>query len=134
MPERPYTYYDFTLSLCPECLKRIDAKVVFEDERVYMLKRCPEHGAQKVLIATDVDYYKRCRHYLKPGEMVRTFNTWTHYGCPYDCGICPDHEQHGCLTLIEVTDRCNLECPICYASSGPMHGKHRTLEEVERML
>jgi len=134
MPDRPYTYYDFTLSLCPTCLKRIDAKVIFEEGNVFMLKRCPEHGAQKVLIATDVDYYKRCRHYLKPGEMVKTFNTKTHFGCPYDCGICPDHEQHGCLTLIEVTDRCNLQCPICYAGSGPMHGNHRTLEEIERML
>ncbi|MBL7985450.1 MAG: radical SAM protein, partial [Flavobacteriales bacterium] len=134
MPERPYIYYDFTLSLCPHCLRRIDAKIIFQDDRVYLLKRCPEHGAQKVLIATDVEYYKRCRNYLKPGELPRTFNTKTHYGCPYDCGICPDHEQHGCLTIIEVTDRCNLSCPICYANSGPMHGRHRTMDEIERML
>ena len=134
MPERPYTYYDFTLSLCPECLRRIDAKVVFEDELVYMLKRCPEHGAQKVLIATDVDYYKRCRHYLKPGEMVRIFNTRTHYGCPYDCGLCTDHEQHSCLSLIEICDFCNLRCPVCYASSGPDRQQYRSLAQVERML
>lgn len=134
MPGRPYTYYDFTLSLCPHCLRRIDAKIVFQDEKVFMLKRCPEHGAQKVLIATDVEYYKRCRHYLKPGEMVRTFNTETHFGCPYDCGICPDHEQHGCLTLVEVTDRCNLTCPVCYTESSPLHGNHYKLEEIERML
>ncbi len=134
MPERPYIYYDFTQSLCSTCLRRVDAKVIFQDEQVFMLKRCPEHGPEKVLIATDIAYYKRCRHYLKPGELPKTFNTKTHFGCPYDCGICPDHEQHGCLTIVEVTDRCNLECPICYASSGPMHGKHRTLEEIERML
>ena len=54
MPTRNYTYYDFTLSLCPECLKRIDAKIVFEGEKVYMLKRCPEHGRSKVLIADDI--------------------------------------------------------------------------------
>ncbi len=58
MPERPYTYYDFTLSLCPQCLRRIEAKIVFEDGNVYMLKRCPEHGRQKVRIATDIEYYK----------------------------------------------------------------------------
>lgn len=134
MPERPYTYYDFTVSLCPECLRRIDAKIVFEADNVYMLKNCPEHGFSKVLIATDVEYYKNIRNYNKPSEMPLQFNTDTHYGCPYDCGLCRDHEQHSCLTVVEITDRCNLTCPTCYAMSSPHYGRHRTLEEVEAML
>ncbi len=134
MPVRKYTYYDFTLSLCPECLRRVDAKIVFEDDKVYMLKRCPEHGASKVLIADDIEYYKNIRNYNKPSETPYTFNTKTHYGCPYDCGLCPDHEQHSCLTVLEVTDRCNLTCPTCYAGSSPTYGRHRTLEEVKKML
>ncbi len=134
MPTRKYTYYDFTLSLCPECLKRIDAKIVFEEDKVYMLKRCPEHGNSKVLIADDVEYYKNIRNYNKPSETPYKFNTKTHYGCPYDCGLCPDHEQHSCLTVIEVTDRCNLSCPTCYACSSPSYGRHRTLEEIKTML
>lgn len=134
MPERKYNYYDFTLSLCPECLKRVDAKIVFEDDKVYMLKRCREHGNSKVLIADDIEYYKNIRNYNKPSEMPYTFNTKTDYGCPYDCGLCPDHEQHSCLTVVEVTDRCNLTCPTCYAGSSPTYGRHRTLEEVKAML
>jgi len=134
MPTRKYTYYDYTISLCPECLKRIDAKIVFEDENVYMLKRCPEHGNTKVLIADDIEYYKNIRNYNKPSETPYKFNTETHYGCPYDCGLCPDHEQHSCLTIIEITDRCNLTCPTCYAGSSPTHGRHRTFEEVKIML
>lgn len=134
MPESKYVYYDFTLSLCPACLRRVEAKIVFEDEKVFMLKRCPEHGRQKVLIATDVAYYKNIRNYNKPSEYPLRFSTKTHFGCPYDCGLCTDHEQHSCLTLIEVTDRCNLSCPTCYASSSPMHGRHRTLAEIEEML
>lgn len=131
---RPYTYYDFTLSLCSKCLGRVDAKVVFENGHVYLLKRCPDHGKEKCLIATDIDYYKRCRNYLKPGEMPLRFNTKTEYGCPYDCGLCPDHEQHSCLTLLEITDRCNLTCPTCYASSSPTHGRHRSVDEITKML
>lgn len=134
MPERSYTYYDYTVSLCPECLRRVDAKIVFEDNKVLMLKNCPEHGFSKVLIATDVAYYKNIRNYNKPSEMPLQFNTKTHYGCPYDCGLCADHEQHSCLTVVEITDRCNLSCPTCYAMSSPHYGRHRTLEEVERML
>jgi hypothetical protein len=134
MPTRKYTYYDYTISLCPECLKRIDAKIVFENNCVYMLKRCPEHGNSKVLIADDIEYYKNIRNYNKPSETPYKFNTKTHYGCPYDCGLCPDHEQHSCLTIIEITDRCNLTCPTCYAGSSPTHGRHRTFNEVKTML
>jgi uncharacterized radical SAM superfamily Fe-S cluster-containing enzyme len=134
MPVRNYTYYDFTVSLCPECLKRIDTKIVFEDGKVYMLKTCPDHGFFKVVIATDIEYYKNTRNYNKPSETPLKFNTAVHYGCPYDCGLCTDHEQHSCLTLVEITDRCNLACPTCYAMSSPHYGRHRTVEEVERML
>ncbi|WP_299383149.1 radical SAM protein [uncultured Lacinutrix sp.] len=134
MPVRKYTYYDFTLSLCPECLRRVDAKIVFENDNVYMLKRCKEHGNSKVLIADDIEYYKNIRNYNKPSETPYKFNTKTDYGCPYDCGLCPDHEQHSCLTVVEVTDRCNLTCPTCYAGSSPTYGRHRTLDEIKAML
>ncbi len=134
MPERPYIYYDFTLSICSTCLRRVDAKIGFEDGKVYMLKTCKQDGFEKVLIATDVEYYKNCRNYAKRSEMPLKFNKATHYGCPYDCGLCQDHEQHSCLTVVEVTDRCNLSCPTCYAMSSPSYGRHRTLEEIEQML
>ncbi len=132
--ERPYIYYDFTLSLCSTCLRRVDAKIIFEDEKVFMLKNCPTHGREKVLIATDIDYYRTTRNYAKRSEIPQRFNTDTHFGCPYDCGLCPDHEQHSCVTVLEVTDRCNLTCPTCYAMSSPHYGRHRTLEEIEKML
>ena len=134
MPVRNYTYYDYTISLCPTCLKRIEAKIVFEEGKVYMLKTCAEHGFMKVLIATDIPYYKNIRNYNKPSETPLKFHNKVHYGCPYDCGLCTDHEQHSCLTLIEVTDRCNLSCPTCYAMSSPHYGRHRTMEEIEQMF
>lgn len=134
MIDKDYIYYDFTISLCSTCLKRIDAKIVFKNEKVYMLKSCPEHGKEEVIIATDVDYYKQIRNYNKKSEYPKKFNTATHYGCPYDCGLCTDHEQHSCLTVIEVTDRCNLTCPTCYAESSPFHGTHKTLAEINDMF
>jgi 7,8-dihydro-6-hydroxymethylpterin dimethyltransferase len=99
-----------------------------------MLKNCPTHGHEKVLIATDVEYYRTTRNYAKRSEIPKRFNTATHFGCPYDCGLCPDHEQHSCVTVLEVTDRCNLTCPTCYAMSSPHYGRHRTLGEIEKML
>lgn len=134
MPVKNYTYYDFTISLCPECLRRVDAKIIFEDGNVYMLKTCPDHGFHKVLIADDIEYYKNIRNYNKASEAPLKANTNTHYGCPYDCGLCQDHEQHSCVSVVEITDRCNLTCPTCYAMSSPHYGSHRTIEEVERMF
>jgi uncharacterized radical SAM superfamily Fe-S cluster-containing enzyme len=134
-PTRPYLFYDTAVSLCGTCYRRVDAKIVFENDSVYMLKRCPQHGFQRVLIADDVDYYRRCREvFIKPPEMPQHWNTPVKYGCPYDCGLCPDHEQHSCLSLLEITDACNLNCPLCYASSGTHRTTHRSLEQVERML
>ncbi|MGH7624855.1 MAG: radical SAM protein, partial [Gemmatimonadaceae bacterium] len=52
----------------------------------------------------------------------------------YDCGLCTDHEQHSCLSLVEICDACNLRCPICYATSGPDRQHYRSLEHIERML
>ncbi len=134
MPVKDYTYYDFTVSLCPTCLKRVDAKIIFEDEKVFMTKTCKDHGFFKVLLASDIAYYKNIRNYNKTSEKPLKANTKTTYGCPYDCGLCQDHEQHSCLTVIEITDRCNLSCPTCYAMSSPHYGRHRTVEEVERMF
>ena len=108
MADRPYLYYELTNSVCTTCLRKVEAKIVFQDERVYMHKRCAQHGLERVLISTDIEYYKRSRLTLKPGQMPLTFNTPIKYGCPYDCGLCPDHEQHSCLTLVEITDACNL--------------------------
>jgi len=132
---RDYLFYDSAVSLCTTCFRRIDAKIVFEDEKVFMLKRCPEHGFERVLMADDIDYYRRCREvFLKNPEMPQHYNTPIKHGCPYDCGLCPDHEQHSCLTLLEICDACNLNCPICFAESGTHRITYKPLDQVERML
>ncbi|NHM31197.1 radical SAM protein [Neobacillus terrae] len=134
MPNRPYTYYDLTISICSKCLRKVEAKIIFENENVYMVKTCMQHGREKVLISTDIEYYKLCRNFIKPSEMPYRWNTPIKYGCPYDCGLCPDHEQHSCLSLLEITERCNLKCPICYAESSPNKGTFRSLEHIQFML
>ena len=132
---RPYLFYDVAVSICSTCFRRVDAKIVFEDDRVYMLKRCPVHGHERVLMADDVDYYRRMREvFIKPPEMPAVYNTPVKWGCPYDCGLCNDHEQHSCLSLVEIADACNLRCPVCYAGSGPDRPVYRSLDHIERML
>ena len=132
---RPYLFYDTTSSVCTECLRLCEAKILIKDDKVYMDKWCTAHGSERVLVSDDAEYYRQCREvYVKQPEMPNRFNTEMKYGCPYDCGLCPDHMQHSCVTVMEITDSCNLQCPVCYAESAPNHGRHYSVEEIESML
>jgi uncharacterized radical SAM superfamily Fe-S cluster-containing enzyme len=132
--DRDYLFYELTNSICHHCLRKVEAKVLIRDGCVYLQKYCPQHKLSRVLISDDAEYYQLTRRFIKPGQMPLKFNTPIMYGCPYDCGLCPDHEQHSCLSIVEITDQCNLTCPICYSESSPRRGPHRSLEQVEFML
>lgn len=108
--------------------------MIGEGDDVFYLKRCREHGVQKTLIADDLAYWKSQRDWLKPGDRPLSVATRTDHGCPYDCGLCPDHEQHSCLAIIEVNEACNLSCPVCFAESSVKRAAHRPLAEIEAML
>lgn len=132
---RPWLFYDTTTSVCTTCLRPVEAKIVIKGEEVFLDKWCPAHGSERVLIADDADYYRLCREvYVKAPEMPERFNTEMRHGCPYDCGLCPDHMQHSCLSVVEISEHCNLRCPVCYAESGPERHSHRSLAEVAAML
>jgi len=132
---RPYLFYDSAISVCTQCLRRVEANILIKGEQVHLEKWCPHHGRERVLIADDAAYYRRCREvFVKPPELPKRFNTEQRWGCPYDCRLCPEHMQHSCLTLVEITDHCNLHCPICYADSGPHRPGFRDLATIERML
>ncbi|MDG6973629.1 MAG: radical SAM protein, partial [Nitrososphaerota archaeon] len=121
-----------TKSLCPVCLKLVDATLVVRANKVIMEKACEEHGPFQVLISSDADYYRWALRFNKPGTVPKAFGTETNLGCPYDCGLCPEHQQHTCLGIIEVTEKCNMRCPTCFSDSGV--GKSLELGQVESML
>jgi len=130
----PYLFLGQTTSLCETCLDLVPAKVIGEGGKVFYLKRCRDHGVQKTLIADDMAYWKSQRDWLKPGDRPLALATRTEHGCPYDCGLCPDHEQHSCLAILEINEACNLSCPVCFADSSIKREAHRPLAEIERML
>ena len=108
--------------------------MIGEGGSVYYQKRCPDHGVQKTLISDDIAYWKSQRDWVKPGDGPLSAQTRTEHGCPWDCGLCPDHEQHSCLAIIEVNEACNLSCPVCFADSSTRRDTHRSLAEIEAML
>ena len=129
---RDHTFLGTTQSLCPECLALVPAKIITKGQRVYFRKRCPTHGVREDFICSDVALYDQMQYSL-PGKVPPEFGVEPDKGCPYDCGLCTEHEQHTCIGLVEVTSSCNLRCPMCYASSGP-GGSHLSYDECVRSI
>jgi uncharacterized radical SAM superfamily Fe-S cluster-containing enzyme len=124
-----------TKSICPECLKVLDATIFEDAGKVYIKKECPEHGSFQELYWSDYDQYVRAEKLRYDGEGLNNPRTKSVNGCPYDCGICPEHKSHTALAIIDVTNRCNLKCPICFANAAAAGYVYEpTKEEVTGML
>lgn len=127
-----YVFHELTRSICPSCRTVIDAKILLRDNKVYMSKRCARCGPFMSLVYDDAQAYVSFARYNKPGTIPLAYGTARDRGCPHDCGLCPDHEQHACLGIIEVNSACDMDCPLCFADAAP--GFSLTIEEVEQML
>ena len=129
---RDHVFLGTTQSLCPECLALVPAKIVARGGRVYFRKRCPRHGVREDFVCSDVAMYDRLE-YSVPARLPAAFGVEPRLGCPFDCGLCTEHEQHTCVGVVEITDNCNLTCPLCYAASGP-GGRHRSVADCRRAI
>jgi uncharacterized radical SAM superfamily Fe-S cluster-containing enzyme len=124
-----------TKTICPECLKVLDATIFEDGGKVYIKKECPEHGSFQELYWSDYEQYLRAEKFRYDGEGLNNPRTKTVNGCPYDCGICPEHKSHTALAIIDVTNRCNLKCPVCFANAAAAGYVYEpTKEEVTGML
>lgn len=124
-----------TKSICPECLKVLEATIFENDDKVYIRKECPEHGAFKDVYWSDYQQYLRAEKLRYDGNGLNNPRTEIVDGCPYDCGICPQHKSHTALAIIDVTNRCNLKCPVCFANAATAGYVYEpTKEEISSML
>lgn len=106
-----------TESVCPHCLRRLPAQKLMQGDKVYLVKDCPEHGTVKTLLWQGAPAYQSWARPKIPSQPKACF-TEVSQGCPFDCGLCPDHRQHSCTVLLEITQRCNLGCSYCFANAG----------------
>jgi len=124
-----------TKSLCPECLKVLPAQIFEEDNKVYITKECPEHGKVTELYWSNYDQYQKAEKLRADGTGLENPRTETKEGCPYDCGICPEHKSHTGLAIIDITNRCNLTCPVCFANAAAAGYVYEpTKEQIFEML
>ncbi len=104
-------------SLCPECFLIIPAHLKQTATELLLSKSCPVHGAFETPVATDLAAYRKIADTPRQVKLPARFGSSCGKGCPDDCGLCPTHDQHTCLAILEVTSRCELGCPVCLASS-----------------
>ena len=107
-----------TQSLCPECLAVIDAVIREDGGKAVMEKSCPKHGTFKDTVWSDVDTYLRVEKWAKDGLGVEEPAIPKATQCPFDCGLCDLHLSHTALANVDLTNRCNLKCPICFANAN----------------
>lgn len=120
-----------TTCLCSTCAQTAPGRIVRRGNAVFLLKRCATHGPHEELLEEDAEFYLRREEYRTP-PTPSTVETEHRLGCPFDCGLCPDHAQHTCIGLIEVTDHCDAGCPVCYASANG--AAFLDMESIGRML
>ncbi len=128
--ELPYT----TKSLCPECLKIIDAEVYEENGKVMIRKVCEEHGEFVDVYWGDAEMFRRAAKYAADGHGIETPLT-KYERCPFSCGLCGNHKSHTALLNIVLTNRCDLACWYCFfyaKRAGYVY--EPTIEQIREMV
>lgn len=121
-PQEPTKFETHSMSICPECMKKIPMRVYEEKGVIYLDKTCPEHGKFEDIYWGDAElfkwFYENWYNARYMGSGLEKPHTKTVLGCPFDCGICPQHKTPTILGIIDITNRCNMACPVCFAYAG----------------
>ncbi len=120
-------------SVCPVCLRAIPAHHESQGGNTYLVKECPKHGLFRTVVwrgEPDMNKWSREKIPSRPKTPMASVQD----GCPFDCGLCPEHRQHTCTAIIEITWRCDLGCPVCFASAGVHTPPDPTVDEIGTLL
>ncbi|MGI9103782.1 MAG: tetraether lipid synthase Tes [Terriglobales bacterium] len=125
-----------TQSLCPECSQLVDARLFEENGRVYMEKCCEQHGDFRDLISPDVRFYLKMEQWhFGDNRGVKNPAIPNATRCPEQCGLCSMHTSHTVLANVDLTNRCNLTCPVCFANANVQGYLYEPdIQHVRRML
>ena len=123
-------------SVCPACyqegkINKIDAKIVEEDEKVWIIKKCINHGSFKDIYFGDINIYKKWMKYLVDGKeapdvKTKLFNQPSLYN---------KHKSQSVLTNLLITNRCDLRCSYCFMNAGASGVVYEpSLDQINKLL
>jgi uncharacterized radical SAM superfamily Fe-S cluster-containing enzyme len=106
-------------SICPECRNKLRATLYAKENKVFMRKTCPAHGEFEDLIYGDVEMYLKMEKWtFQDADGIKNPIVKHATECPADCGLCNNHLSSSCMTIVDLTNRCNLDCPYCFANAN----------------
>lgn len=114
--------YAYTTGFCEKCGTTVSARLLQKDDGVWLERLCPTHGNSAARITVDPAWYEDSRQYVKPRQIPFALGAQDFSGCPNSCGLCPEHRQHTCLPIVEITSRCDLRCPVCLKPENGVFG------------
>lgn len=120
-------------SICPICLGKVQAHIFQEGNAVMISKRCPDHGEFQDVYWSDADLYRKFRRFETLGSGLES-PARSGGDCPFNCGICKDHLTSTLLANIDLTNRCNLNCPVCFADAAKKRLYEPTFDQIIQML
>ena len=126
-------------SICPECFRKVPMRIYEEGNVIYLEKNCPEHGRFEDVYWGDAElfkwFYEKWFNAKYDGSGLENPQSSVVNGCPFDCGLCPQHKTPTVLGIIDVTNRCNMACPICFAYAGASNYVYEpTYEQIVDMI
>jgi uncharacterized radical SAM superfamily Fe-S cluster-containing enzyme len=119
-----------TESICPVCLARLPACREQDGDDGWLVRTCPEHGPFRTRYWHGPPGPQGWDRPKIPRPGTEPIGSAPGPGCPYVCGLCPEHHQRTCTVVLEVTSRCNLGCPVCFAEAGSAGAPDPGLAEV----
>ncbi len=125
-----------TQSLCPECTALVEALIFEENDKVMMEKTCAEHGYFKDTVFSDARLYLKLEQFhFGDNQGVSNPAIPEATRCPEQCGLCSMHTSHTVLANLDLTNRCNLTCPVCFANANAAGYVYEPdFEQVRKML
>ncbi|MDW7732353.1 MAG: radical SAM protein [Methanolobus sp.] len=82
-----------------------------------MEKNCGDHGSFREIYWSDAKMFEKFERFAHVGSGLLNPNISFNSDCPFQCGLCISHRTTTILANIDVTNRCNMSCPVCFANA-----------------
>ncbi|MDD5643900.1 MAG: radical SAM protein [bacterium] len=96
-------------AFCNNCRGIVSAEHIEKDGKILLSKNCPKCGITETLISNNAKAYKNKRDFMEKTE---------YEGCGLNCLECTHKDPN--IAFVELTNRCNMNCPICITNVPSM--------------
>lgn len=112
-----------TQSLCPSCRRVVPAELLVRGDDVWMRQTCPDHGTRESVYWQDAELFQAMDGVVAEEPFCKTFECLDGTACDR-CLVKSDY------LFVDYTNRCNLDCPICWADANTDAAPDPNLQQI----